>query len=338
VDSSDAAGRDPGAAAPPGSLVIIGNFDGVHRGHQALLADAVAEAGRRGLQPLALTFHPHPALVLGRTPPPTLTTLPRKLELLARAQPAVRVVVATFDRAFSEQGPEEFVRAVLVDRLGARVVVVGDNFRFGHRRAGDFAALARLGEVHGFETRAHPLVGDAEGAWSSTRVREAIARGDLEDAARMLSRPHMLSGVVVQGDRRGRTIGFPTCNLAEVAEALPAFGVYATLVDRVVEEGGGLEGAAPRAVALARGVMNLGVRPTVKDPATARPSAEVHLLDHDEDLYGARLRVHLIARLRPERRFAGLDELRAQIGRDAGDARALLGPLGEDPEARGAWR
>lgn len=332
------AARDPGAAEPPGSLVIIGNFDGVHRGHQALLADAVAEAERRALQPLALTFHPHPALALGRTPPPVLTTRARKLELIERAQPALRVAVETFDRAFSEQRPEAFVRSVLVNHLGARVVVVGENFRFGHQRAGDFETLTRLGEAHGLETRAHPLVGDAEGPWSSTRIREAIARGELDAAARMLSRPHMLSGVVVQGDRRGRTIGFPTCNLDEVAEVLPSFGVYATLVDRILEEGGESVGEPTRAAALARGVMNLGVRPTVKDPATARPSVEVHLLDHDEDLYGAQLRVHLIARLRPERRFASLDELRAQIGRDAAEARALLDPLRKDPGARGAWR
>ncbi|MCC6552455.1 MAG: riboflavin biosynthesis protein RibF [Polyangiaceae bacterium] len=318
-------------------MVIIGNFDGVHRGHQALLAEAAGEAARRALAPVVLTFHPHPALTLGRTPPETLTALPRKLELIARAQPSIRVVIEAFDRAFSEQAPEEFVREELVGRLGARVVMVGDNFRFGHRRAGDFAALARLGEAHGFETRSHPLVGDAEGPWSSTRIRDAIARGELDAAAGMLSRPHMLSGVVIKGDQRGRTIGFPTCNLDDVVEALPPFGVYAVLVDRVVEPG---EGAAAtgRSRALARGVMNLGVRPTVKDPRAARPSVEVHLFDVDEDLYGARLRVHLIARLRPERRFSGLPELREQIARDAAAARDLLDPLREDPAAAGAWR
>jgi len=330
VDSPGSIASDPGpGAGSPGSLVIIGNFDGVHRGHQALLADAVAEAERRGLGPLVLTFSPHPALALGRTPPPTLTTMPRKLELIERAEPSLRVVVETFDRAFAEQTPEEFVRRVLVERLAARLVVVGQNFRFGHRRAGDFAALTALGRQHGFETRPHPLVGDEGGAWSSTRVREAIAAGDLEAAARMLSRPHMISGVVVRGDQRGRTIGFPTCNLGEIPEALPAHGVYATLVDRVTEGG--------RAAALARGVANIGVRPTVKDPATARATVEVHLFDHSEDLYDATLRVHMVARLRPERRFTGLDELRAQIAADSAEARRLLAPLQPDPAARGAW-
>jgi riboflavin kinase/FMN adenylyltransferase len=336
VESPRPAARDQDrdAERPAGSLVIIGNFDGVHRGHQALLADAAAEAERRGLRPIVLTFAPHPALVLGRIPPPVLTTLARKIELIQRAQPAVRVLIETFDRSFSEQTPEGFVSRVLRDRLGAELVVVGDNFRFGHRRAGDFAMLARLGERYGFETRSHPLVGDERGPWSSTRVREAIAAGDLDEAARMLSRPHMLSGVVVQGDRRGRTIGFPTCNLDGVVEAFPPYGVYATLVDRVVDP----DGPSRRAVALARGVANLGVRPTVQDPASARPTVEVHLLDHEQDLYGASLRVHLIARLRPERRFAGLDALRAQIAEDAAEARRLLAPLRPDSAALGAWR
>jgi riboflavin kinase/FMN adenylyltransferase len=219
---------------------------------------------------------------------------------------------------------------VLLDQLAARVVLVGANFRFGHGRAGDFTTLGRLGEALGFETRSHPLVGDAEGPWSSTRIRAAIARGDLESAADMLSRPHMLSGVVVEGDKRGRTIGFPTCNLHEIEEALPPFGVYATLVDRVAPSG--------RAIALARGVANLGVRPTVAGSELARSSLEVHLFDVDGDLYGARLRVHLIRRLRAEQRFSGLDALKAQIARDAEAARALLAPLREDPRAGGAFR
>lgn len=334
MEPSSAAGIEQqlgsAAATPRGSLVIIGNLDGVHRGHQALLADAARDAGPRDLAPVAVTFSPHPARVLGRTPPPTLTALPRKIELIQRVQPSIRVEVVTFDRTFAAQTPEEFVRSVLLDRLGARVVLVGANFRFGRDRAGDFTTLGRLGEDLGFETRSHPLVGDAEGPWSSTRVRGAIARGDLDAATDMLSRPHMVSGVVVRGDQRGRTIGFPTCNLDEIEEALPPFGVYAVLVDRTLPSG--------RAVSLARGVANLGVRPTVEQPGQARPSLEVHLFDLDEDLYGERLRVHLIARLRPEQKFAGLAELKAQIARDAEAARAVLTPLREDPPARGAWR
>jgi len=308
-------------------IVAIGNFDGVHRGHQAVLADASRDAGARGLIATALTFSPHPAEALGRTAPPKLTTLARKLELFQRVAPAVEPVVERFDRAFAAQSPAEFAERVLAQRLHARVVVVGHNFRFGHGREGDFETLRRLGEALGFETRSQTLLGDARGPWSSSRVREALTRGALEEANEMLGRPHMVSGTVARGDQRGRTIGFPTCNFAGVEEALPAFGVYAVLVDR--EEGG-------RARALARGVANIGVRPTVKD-SEPKPSVEVHLFDFDADLYGARLRVHLVDRLRPEQKFAGLDALKAQIGRDAAEARDRLVERSLDPAAEGAW-
>jgi riboflavin kinase/FMN adenylyltransferase len=329
-----------------GHVVAIGNFDGVHRGHQAVLASVAADARRLDLAPALLTFSPHPRAVLGRPVPPLLTAMDRKLELVRRVDPAIEIYVRRFDLAFASRSPVEFVAETLVRALAARVVVVGQNFRFGKQRSGDFAALARLGREHGFETRSHDLVGDAGEPWSSSRVRDAIARGDLDDAERMLGRPHMLSGVVVQGDRRGRTIGFPTCNLAGVDEALPPFGVYAVLVDR--EQGHG-EGAAvsadelrradpgPPAFALAKGVANIGVRPTVAG-GDAKPSVEVHLFDINEDLYGARLRVHLVARLRAEQRFAGLDALKAQIARDAEAARARLDGLEPDPRAGGAYR
>jgi riboflavin kinase/FMN adenylyltransferase len=318
----------PGDVERPRRIVAIGNFDGVHRGHQAVLAAAVEEAGRRGLSPAVLTFHPHPLEVLGRPAPPKLTALGRKLELIRRVSPAIEPLVERFDRAFAALTPEAFAERVLAERLGAEVVIVGRNFRFGHDRAGDYDALVRLGERFGFATCSHPIVGDEGGAWSSTRVRDALARGDLDDAARMLGRPHMIAGEVVEGDRRGRTIGFPTCNLGGIEEALPPFGVYAVLVDREIEG---------KAVGLARGVMNAGVRPTVR-PGEARPSVEVHLFDFEGDLYGARLRVHLVARLREERRFPGLDALKAQIAADAADARARLADLAPDPAAFGAFR
>jgi riboflavin kinase / FMN adenylyltransferase len=304
--------------APVGRIVAIGNFDGVHRGHQAVLLDTARDAERRGLKPAVLTFSPHPSVVLGRVKPPVLTTLARKLELFAEIAPAIEPVVERFDLAFAAQSPAEFAEQVLASRLSARVVVVGHNFRFGKARQGDFEALVHLGERLGFETRTHPLVGDAAGAWSSTRIREALARGDLDAATEMLGRPHMISGVVAQGDQRGRTIGFPTCNLSEVEEALPPWGVYAVLVER--------EEAGSRAVALAKGVANIGVRPTVKTGET-RPSVEVHLFDWSGDLYGAKLRVHVVARLRPEQKFDGLDALKAQIARDAAEARARLSGL-----------
>jgi riboflavin kinase/FMN adenylyltransferase len=333
------------SARAPRRVVAIGNFDGVHRGHQEVLGDVAADAARRGLEPAVLTFAPHPLAVLGRPVPPTLTTLGRKLELVRRVAPSIVPFVRRFDLGFAAQSPEEFVLGTLVRELRAEVVVVGQNFRFGRDRRGDFAELTRLGAAHGFATRSHELVGDDEGTWSSSRIRAAIARGDLDDAARMLGRPHAISGVVIEGDKRGRTIGFPTCNLGDVAEALPPFGVYAVLVDRMSPEEEAprempeIAAVAPIAAgtALATGVANIGVRPTVK-PGETRPSVEVHLFDTNADLYGARLRVHLVAFLRAEQRFAGLDALKAQIARDAAEARARLAGITPDPAARGAFR
>lgn len=310
-----AEGADRLSLAPRSTLVAIGNFDGVHAGHQEVLRRACATAADAGLRPIVLTFHPHPSEVLGRGALPRLTTLERKVELLQRLDPALHVVVHPFDLGLAGLTPEQFVEQLLVGRLGAAIVQVGHNFRFGKGRAGDLDTLGALGRVHGFEARPEALFGDDAGPFSSTRVREAVARGDLAAAASVLKRPHMLSGVVVRGDQRGRTLGFPTANLAEVTEALPPDGVYAVLVDR--------EHTPGRFRALARGVMNLGMRPTFQ----AGRSAEVHFLDQDVDVYGARLRVHLVERLREERRFDGIDALRAQIAADANQARTLLGPF-----------
>ncbi len=313
-------------ASRPGerSVVAVGNFDGVHRGHRSVVTAARAEAGGEGLTLRVLTFDPHPAVVLGRTPPPTLTTLPRKAELLRRVG-VDEVCVKRFDLAFSLWSPERFVEELLARALGARVVVVGDNFRFGHKRAGDFAALTRLGEKLGFTAHSFPVQGDARGPFSSTRVRDAVARGDLADASEVLGRPHAVSGVVVRGDQRGRTIGFPTANLVEVPEVLPPNGVYAVLVDALDGTGG--------AAALGHGVMNIGVRPTVDH--TGVRTLEVHLFDFDGDLYGRALRVHLVARLREERKFAGLAELQAQIARDVEEARAITRDFGPGQGAFG---
>lgn len=320
------------SAEPPPRVVAIGNFDGVHLGHRAVLAHVIRDAALRGLEPAVLTFAPHPLSVLGRPVPPVLTSTGRKVELLRRLSPALVPIVEQFDLGFAALTPEEFARDVLA-RLGARVVTVGDNFRFGKGRAGDFDELARLGERFGFETRSHELIGDESGPWSSTRVRQAIARGDMEGATRMLGRPHMIDGTVVEGDRRGRTIGFPTCNLAGIEETLPPFGVYAVLVDLAE---GPIVGPNAARRGLAKGVANIGVRPTVK--ADAPPTVEIHLFDFAGDLYGARLHVHLVSRLRPERTFEGLEALKAQITLDAGAARATLADVVPDPNAAGGYR
>jgi riboflavin kinase/FMN adenylyltransferase len=186
--------------AKAGRIVAIGNFDGVHRGHQAVLMDTARDAALRGLRPAVLTFSPHPSEVLGRAAPPLLTRMPRKLELFAQTVPAIEPLVERFDLAFAGQSPAAFAEQVLGARLDAKVVVVGHNFRFGKARQGDFEALVQLGQRVGFEARTHSLVGDAQGPWSSTRIREALGRGDLDAATAMLGRPHMISGVVVLGD------------------------------------------------------------------------------------------------------------------------------------------
>jgi riboflavin kinase / FMN adenylyltransferase len=310
-----------------GTLVAIGNFDGVHRGHQEVLRQTVERSAAEGLLPVVLTFDPHPARILGRTPPSVLTPLPRKAELLRAQAPSLQVVAQPFDAAFAAQEPEDFARHFLKETLGARWVVVGQNFRFGRARAGDFDALRALGAALGFSVSATPVVGDARGRWSSTRVRAALASGDLEDANDVLGRPHELSGVVIEGQRRGRTIGFPTANLGGVPQAIPAYGVYA--VEAYALEGGSGSGAAGggageggtgRATRLGGGVANIGVRPTL----AAGFSVEVHLFDFDGDLYGKRLRVGLVSRLREERTFGSFGELTAQIGRDAEEARRRL--------------
>ena len=289
------------------SVVVIGNFDGVHRGHQAVLRQADALAKARGLRCVVLTFDPHPSEVLGRGAPPRLTTLERRVELL-RENGATDVAVEPFTIALASWTPAHFAEDLLAKRLEARAVVVGRNFRFGHKRAGDFDTLVELGAAHGFEAVAAEVAGDEEGPFSSTRVRDAIAAGDVDRAANVLGRPHSLSGMVEHGDARGRLIGFPTANLGGVAEMLPAYGVYAVRVARA-------DGATND------GVMNVGVRPTV-DGMSLR--IEAHLFDFAGDLYGQRMRVDLIQRLRGEQKFAGIDELKAQIAKDAEAARKAL--------------
>lgn len=317
-------------AGPSGRVVVIGNFDGVHRGHQAVCRDAAALAASRGLGARLVTFHPHPAEVLGRGAPPVLTSRRRKLELVARIEPPIEPWEQPFDRTFAAQSPRAYAEA-LVREHAARVVVVGADFRFGHQRAGDFSALVDLGRELGFEASAHALVADGGAPISSTRIRAALSEGRVEDAADLLGRPHMVAGVVEAGKRLGRTIGFPTCNLGGVGEMVPALGIYATLVDLVDASG--------RAVALARGATSIGTNPTVDD--SGRRTVETYLFDglqpdFERELYGARLRVHLVARLRSEAKFDGLDALVAQMRRDVDAARAILAERRPDP-ANGAW-
>jgi riboflavin kinase / FMN adenylyltransferase len=306
------------------SLVAIGNFDGVHRGHRAVIAQAVGLAQDNSVAPLVLTFDPHPSVVLGRGALPALTSLERKLELLGRESSELCVVVEPFTLDLSKTEPSEFAQRLLVDALGAKIVLVGENFRFGRARSGDFAQLVELGQKLGFRACATALECDEQGPISSTRVRAALERGELSVVEALLGRPHALSGSVVRGQGRGRSIGVPTANLSGFGEALPPHGVYAVLVDRKVD--GVFQ-------ALAGGVANFGVRPTLG----AGPSFEAHLFDVDVDLYGQELRVHLLERLRDEQKFSSVTELVAQIGRDMQAARALSAARKPDPKALGAW-
>lgn len=296
------------------SIVVIGNFDGVHKGHQAVLRQARALAAVDGSRCIVLTFDPHPSEVLGRGSKPRITTMPRRIELL-RANGADDVVVEPFTTELAAWAPERFARELLAGRLGARAVVVGTNFRFGHNRAGDFDTLKALGAQHGFEAVAAAMTGDAEGPFSSTRVRTALAAGDVALATELLGRPHSLGGIVVEGDQRGRTIGFPTANLDGVEEMLPAYGVYAIRIDL------GPAQTAGGARASHDGVANIGMRPTV---GGASLRIEAHVFDFAGDLYGAPIRIGLVERLRGEQKFAGIDELRAQIAKDADAARRAL--------------
>jgi riboflavin kinase/FMN adenylyltransferase len=291
------------------TAVAIGNFDGLHRAHRALLAQALDAARAFEGEAVALTFEPHPTRVLApERASPLLMGLDRKLELLATTG-IDAAVVQRFDLGFASQSPEEFVEQVVLG-LRAREVFVGHDFRFGRNREGTAALLATLGPRYGYKAHTLEAVTDDGVPISSSGVRRALAAGDLPLAARLLGRPFDLDGLVVRGFQRGRTLGFPTANLATPTEALPADGVYAVRA-RVLDATH--EGTHPA-------VANLGSRPTLR----AGRSLEVHLLDGGGDLYGRTLRVEFVARLREERRFEGLDALKAQIALDVLAARAAL--------------
>jgi riboflavin kinase/FMN adenylyltransferase len=316
TDVADGSTRESVAAGP--CVLVIGNFDGVHKGHQAVLRQAVAEARATGLAASALTFHPHPSEIVGAGAPPLLTSM-RDRAVLMESLGVERVYVRRFDRAFAAWSPERFAVELVAGTLAARAVVVGQDFRFGAKRTGDLERLRALGREHGFAVRVAAVASDENGPFSSTRVRDALAAGDLPAASAVLGRPHSLSGTVVHGDARGRTLGFPTANLANIVEMLPADGIYAITVERRDAEGAVVPlGGATRPV---HAVMSIGVRPTI---GTSHRTVEAHLLGFVGDLYGADLRVALIARLRDEKKFASLDELKAQIARDAAEAQSVL--------------
>jgi riboflavin kinase/FMN adenylyltransferase len=301
------------AAVPPDhgpSVVTVGMFDGVHRGHRALLDRVAAEAAARGLPAGAVTFDRHPLEVLRPDArPPLLTTLDRKVALLGAAGMDF-VLVLAFTEELSQVTAEAFAHEVLLDGVGARAIVVGENFRFGHKAAGDPALLAELGRARGVDVVALPLHADGGEPLSSTRIRAELARGDVRAAAALLGRFYAVEGTVVRGDGRGgRELGVPTANLEVAGDlALPANGVYA---GHLSEDAG-----PPRPAAI-----SVGVNPQFH---TTGLRVEAHVLDFDGDLLGAPVSVSFEHRLRDEAAFPTVEDLVAQIHQDIRQTRRLL--------------
>jgi len=293
--------------------VTIGNFDGLHLGHQAMLARLQDVARARGLPSCVLSFEPHPREFFApEQAPARLSSLREKAECLQRMG-IDRLHVFRFDRAFSALTAEAFIEQVLGRTLQARYVLVGDDFRYGAKRAGDFALLKQAGETLGFDAEFLPTVEVAGERSSSTAVRSALAAGELEHAARLLGRPYSISGRVVHGDKLGRDIGFPTANIQLKHNRPPLLGIFAV-------ELCGLNGAP------LPGVASLGKRPTVKG-ADAVPVLEVHLFDFNAEIYGRRVRVDFLHKLRDEEKYPDIDTLVAQIRRDVDNAKNFLAKI-----------
>jgi riboflavin kinase/FMN adenylyltransferase len=293
--------------------LTIGNFDGVHRGHRAMLDRLVAKARALGVPCSVLTFEPHPREFFSAATAPTrLSRLREKLELIAEAG-IDRTHVLRFGAQLAAMSAERFIEEVLLRGMGVRWLLVGRDFRFGAKRAGDFAMLKAAGARQGFGVEAMDDVLEGAQRISSSGVRAALAAGDLEAAARLLGRPYTMSGRVAHGEKLGRTLGFPTANLV-LRRLPPLAGIFA--VEAEVEE-------THKAL---RGVASVGRRPTVK--ADAAPLLEVHLFDWNGDLYGQHLRVRFLRKLRDEAKYDGLEALRAAIARDAAEAKGYFAKHG----------
>jgi riboflavin kinase/FMN adenylyltransferase len=303
---------DAGAAQGEGSVVTIGAYDGVHLGHQAVIAEVRRRAEARGLQSTVVTFDRHPAAVVRpATAPRLLTDLNQKLELL-EATGIDRCLVISFDEARSQEPAEDFVREVLVRRLAAREVVVGEDFHFGFQRKGDVALLRTMGAELGFTVDGLALISvDGADKASSTAIRHALVEGDLDRARSMLGRDHEVRGVVAHGDERGRELGFPTANVSVPGEVLlPADGIYAGWFERA-------DGTVlPTAISLGR-------RPTFYVESNVS-LLEAHVLDFSGNLYDERVRVRFVERLRGEERFDSIEALVEQIQRDCDQVRQVL--------------
>lgn len=303
-------------AAHRGGVATIGNFDGVYSGHRRILDQVIAEARRRKVRSTVILFEPQPAEFFApEKAPPRLMTLRDKVRALRQAG-VDQVLCCRFNQRFRSQSAAEFVDNLLVRGLGIQSLVVGDDFRFGADRSGDFAYLQRAGAQYGFavsDTQTFAVAGERV---SSTRIRAALQQGELQLAAQLLGHPYTISGRVRHGDKRGRQIGVPTANLAMRRVQSPVAGVYAVRVN-----GGGLESASPEG---AWGVANVGTRPTVNGVDNR---LEVHLLDFAGDLYGRYLEVEFLHFLREEKKFDGLESLTKAIRADIENAKAFFSQL-----------
>jgi len=303
--------RDIGGAVPTpaGSVVCIGAFDGLHRGHQALIGRARVRARELGLPLVCLSFEPLPREFFMAPEPPARLILPAAKIAGLHALEVDVIGLLRFNPAMVAMAADDFVRTVLVAKLHAREVWVGPDFRFGHRRGGDVALLQRMGAELGFSTQALPIVEDAGERVSSTAVRAALANAELDRAAALLGRRYAIPGRVVRGKQLGRTLGYPTANLRFGGKRPPMHGIFATLVHGV--------GDRPMP-----SVSSLGTRPTVNGK---EPLLEAHLFEFSGDLYGQRISVEFVAKLRDELKFDGLPALIEQMDRDSAQARAILG-------------
>jgi riboflavin kinase/FMN adenylyltransferase len=292
-------------------VLALGNFDGVHRGHRKILDRLRRVASERGGTSVVMTFDPHPPRVVRPDKaPPLLMTKAQKLEAIAAAGVQGAAIVR-FTLELSRWDPETFVRTVLVDWLHVSEVWVGANFLFGHDRAGNFSLLRTLGVRYGFKAEKIDPVRYKDFVVSSTRIRRLIGEARVDEAGALLGHQYYIDGTVVEGDRRGRTIGFPTANLCTANELMPPNGVYATTVTA-----GGI---------VRPSVTNIGVRPTVD--SSGRTTVETHIFNFSADLYGKTIRVGFVQRLRDERAFESLDALKAQIATDCSRARVLFDRL-----------
>lgn len=293
--------------APYGSVVAVGAFDGLHRGHQALLAEVCQRAAALDCVPAVVSFEPLPRAFFSRRPFPRLGSVREKLEGMHAAGIA-QALLLRFNQALTAMSAEDFVRKVLVSRMNVREVWVGGDFRFGHQRKGDFALLERMGKGINFVARAMPPFKVAGERVSSSAIRERLVAGDFAAAEVLLGHPFSIAGRVVPGNRLGRELGFPTANLPLRQRVSPVQGVFAV---RVAVDG-----------KLYPGVASLGVRPTVNE--VPEPLLEAYLFDFDGDLYGRQIRVQFVAKLRDELKFDGVDALVEQMHADATQARRML--------------